>query len=241
VFKSESISICTGEKRKWAVSLSGVILDQLVELATSIIAATYLLMESRNMRLKLIRKTRETIKQLVKLFNGVSPIRYKVVAIDMELRKVSFRPKKKAAVITYSFSEAVADLDLIGGLTPEEASWIGGYFAKSLRGMSGKARSKCSRKSMDDLMSGAGSRYQIITRHRDGRVSYIDKLSKEKYQEHPVTIVTTKSILRDFSPSQACYIGILAGLGLDKLDSTFTDKDERTQYLNEYPKLRVVK
>lgn len=68
----------------------------------------------------------------------------------------------------------------------------------------------------------------VLSITRDGRVNYKNNNSNEVYTESPLDLYKDESILINFEPSQACYIGILAGLSQKKLRH------------NNAPKLRLL-
>jgi|GEM_PF-2544604 hypothetical protein len=185
----------------------------------------------------------KTKNMIAAFFFKKGPV-YQIVEIDLSTQKVSFKLKNKSTVLKYDLLEALTDKDIIDGLSSTEASWIGGYFGRALRENSESSIAKKHTTAMDSFLVDTNqSRYRVTCRHRDGKISYIDKSTKKEYTEHPVTIVTTNHVITDFNPSQACYIGILAGLHFDKAQKELqSDKQPgKKAALKEQPKLRLIK
>ena len=140
----------------------------------------------------------------------------RIVEINTRKQEVVFHIKNRAIFIKSTFSEAIADLSIIDGLYSSEACWLGGYFGRALRSSftGGDALKKA--KSMSFLLKNARGQYQILFQNRSDEVGYYDKKTKKEYLEHPLTIANNEYIISRFDPSQACYIGILAGISMEK-------------------------
>ncbi len=60
----------------------------------------------------------------------------------------------------------------------------------------------------------------------DNTIGYIDSVDKTVYIEAPLTIMQNQFAVNRFGPKQACYIGILAGLALERPDKNGLSKNE---------------
>jgi hypothetical protein len=65
-------------------------------------------------------------------------------------------------------------------------------------------------------MKNARGKYRIHSMNRDGIISYLDTTKNLSHDRHPATIAKDETLISQFDPSQACYLGILAGLNADE-------------------------
>ena len=75
----------------------------------------------------------------------------------------------------------------------------------------------------------------MVSQNRSGAIEYIDTITCIVYEDWPLNIARNRKIISGFDPSQACYIGVLAGVKTNKL-SNKQDVSKRTKVM-----LRVVK
>jgi len=141
---------------------------------------------------------------------------YRIIEIDAESQTVMFHIKSKAVFLKCKFSEAINNLDIIDQLTPWQACWLGGHFGRALRAsLDGRAPLKKA-KQMSFLLRKQEGRNRIVFENRAGEIGYIDTKTHQEYVEHPVAIATNDHVIALFNPNQACYIGILAGIRMEK-------------------------
>jgi len=156
------------------------------------------------------------IKSLVNVWSRNSTKGCRIVALDVVAQTVSFHVKNKAVVIRCKFSEAINNLEIIDQLSPHEACWLGGHFGRALRAsLDGRAPLKKA-KQMSFLLRKQEGRNRIVFENRTGEIGYIDTKTHQEYVEHPVAIATNDYVIALFNPNQACYIGILAGIRMEK-------------------------
>ncbi|PIQ42386.1 MAG: hypothetical protein COV52_05175 [Gammaproteobacteria bacterium CG11_big_fil_rev_8_21_14_0_20_46_22] len=96
-------------------------------------------------------------------------------------------------------------------------------------------------KKMNFLLSDKSGRYKIVFQNRNGEIGYFDQKSRQEFVEHPLTLVKNDYIISEFDSSQACFIGILAGVSIEKAISSGQSPDNVGDIMNKAPKLRVVK
>ena len=110
---------------------------------------------------------------------------------------------------------AIKNAKLISEITPEDACYIGGYYGKTIKKNINR-RTFAPRPSKNNLLiSQRSARYKIISLCRNGDLKFIDRKSKKEYIMSPLFIVNEKSILNNFSSTNSCYIGILAGMSIE--------------------------
>lgn len=167
----------------------------------------------------------------------------RLVEVNTSLQEVVVHVRNRSVFLKCKLGEAVSDLSIIDQLDPAEACWLGGYFGRALRSsLEGRDAIKKA-KSMSFLLSNKRGRYMIIFQNRNDEIGYIDKKTQREFVEHPLTVANNEHIISGFDPSQACYIGILAGISMEKAISMDkkTGQSQLELLLNKPPRLRIVK
>lgn len=166
---------------------------------------------------------------------------YFLEEIDVSKQRVIIRCRGTKTVIKADYSAVIGDENLISGVSPIQASIVGGYYGRALRSaMKANAVLKQT-KHMDFLLRHRAGRYKILFQSRNGDVGYLDQKSRQQFAEHPLTIVNNRHIISEFDPSEACYIGILAGSSLEKALLSGKDISAAEKLIQKPPLLRVVK
>ncbi len=186
---------------------------------------------------KIVKVFFQKIKILLSELRG-----YRIAEINTQTQEVVFHIRNKGVFLRCSLSEAIAINTIINDLTPWDACLLGGYFGRVLRTSVKKGIALKKAKSMSFLLKDNGSQYKIVFQNRDGKIGYIDRKQKREFLEHPVTIANAQHVISKFDPSQACYIGILAGISIEKSIQV----DERTgqhtldNIMNKRSTLRII-
>ncbi len=182
------------------------------------------------------------------LFKKITVLKkYKVrlIEVDMSSQDVIFHIRKRALFLKCKLAEAIADISIIEQLNPIDSCWLGGYYGRALRASyEGRLPLKKAEKALNFLLDKEDGRYKVIFQNRRGEVGYLDKITKQEFVEHPLTIANNKHIISKFEASQACYIGVLAGISLEKfstIDKKNINSNKAKELLNRPPKLRIVK
>lgn len=172
--------------------------------------------------------------------NKASKPKYRIVEVNTDSQEMTFCAIGKSVLLKRKFSDAVGDNNLISGLLPMDACWLGGYYGKSLKdNIAGRNKFKKSTH-ISHLLDNPLSQYRIFSIKRNGDIVYCDKNSKVELSGLPLILARDESIISRFHPTQACYIGVLAGLNFEKkLQST--NKDSLEFVCKKPPSLRLVK
>lgn len=142
---------------------------------------------------------------------------YTIADIDIDKQEILLRIKGKNVYFKQTFSQAILESKLVGGLSAQHACWLGIYYGRVLRGAQqgrGQLHGKVNR-CQALLLVIQHSQYAIQSEHRNGLVTYKNIRHNEYFTEHPLTIVQNEVLLNRFHPNQACYLGILAGIALE--------------------------
>jgi hypothetical protein len=145
-------------------------------------------------------------------------------------------------IIKTTFEAIICDDKILQGLAPLQACFLGGYIGRALRAKYEKKIALRKINKMSFLLKNTSSRYRLVYQNRSGEVAYYDRRFKQEYVEHPITVSSNELIITNFDSSQACYIGILAGISMEKA----VDLGERAgtnkfnEIMNLPPKLRLI-
>lgn len=171
-----------------------------------------------------------------------SKIKYVLEAIDFPMRTLTIRCCGKRTLINIDFESAICDPELINGLSPLETVLIGGYYGRALRAATEGRDGLKKAKQMSFLLKDSIGQYRIVSEYRSGEIEYIDKGTLQQFKEYPFAIAQNEYIVSQFDPSQACYIGLLAGISMEKALShnVKRDSNKRNQLLRAKSALRLV-
>jgi len=170
---------------------------------------------------------------------------YRIEEIDACSRKLIIRCRGLRTVIKTSFEEAVYNADLIAGLSPIQACALGGHFGRAFRDQHGDDHKTSHKKasSMSFLLKNKTGKYCISFQDRSGEVGYFDRNTRKEFLQQPLEIVKDSHLIAQFDPSQACYLGLLAGLSIEKeieLNKKLGHRAE-SKKPTQKPHLRLVK
>lgn len=190
----------------------------------------------------IFEKIKNPLKSLRELAAHYRRSLYQIEEIDIQTRRVIIHCRGTRTVIKTTIEAVVSDYRLIAGLSPVQACLIGGYVGRAIQAKHHDGNAIKETRKMSFLLENHDGQYRIVFQDRSGQVGYVDKKSKQEFVELPLTIVKNEYAISRFDPSQACYIGILAGISLEKaiLRNQKTGDDSIEQILHKPPRLRVV-
>lgn len=168
---------------------------------------------------------------------------YSLVEVSEQKQFVLLQVRGKTAYIRKTFLEVIGDKYIIYNLSSLEACWIGAHYGRALRASSEKNEVSKKMKQVSYLLKNKPSKYKIVFLDKENNLGYINKKTHDFFLESPLTIAQSKNIITEFDAGQACYIGILAGLLMEKLIS-FEQKqggENLKKILSKPAKLRLVK
>lgn len=154
-------------------------------------------------------------------------------SIDFEGQTAILHIINKRIFIKKTFSEIISNQNIIESLSSEHACWIGVYYGRMLRNaVDGKKNLRDIKNSYYFLRHQYGQ-YKIICENRDGTIGCLHVKKRIELKTHPLSIAVDKIFINYFDANQACYIGILAGINLEKNKSIadFTTKKHTVPYL----------
>ncbi|MDP1573688.1 MAG: hypothetical protein Q8L78_01960 [Coxiellaceae bacterium] len=175
---------------------------------------------------------------LIKNYYCHRTVYYRLSSVDVKAQTAILHVINKSIFIKQTFSEIISNSNIIEGLSCEHASRIGIYYGESLRRsvMDEKTHLKHIKKP-GYLLKHEHGRYKVVGENRDGTIECVHVKTKNILSAYPLSIVKDKIFINYFDVNQACYIGILAGIGMEKSKKTVF-KEVKKQSVNY---LRIVK
>lgn len=157
--------------------------------------------------------------------------------IDISKKIVVVRSRGARAVLKLSIAEAIADPSIIANLLPSQACWLG-YYAGLVYDPSEIQRQKQLLKKNADsgfaLKCNKGC-YRIVSQDRKGEITFVETTTQVVKTSFPIDIAQDDMVISSFDTSQACYVGILAGIHAAKYGANLNVK------MNKRPILRIIK
>lgn len=130
--------------------------------------------------------------------------------IDLCNFKVFLYIKGTRSNISYKLDEIIYDFAIISSLTSEEASYLGYYYGCNYEQMNLHKR-----QNYDFLITPTtANKYNVLAVDRRKNIifSSCSDRAKNNVSMKPEEIFKSKAIINGFHPTNACYIGLLAGL-----------------------------
>ncbi len=164
----------------------------------------------------------------------------RLLEINVSKQEVKFQIKVKLPILKCSIEQAINELDLVDRLSPIEACYLGGHYGRAIseNRSNGKGDGNIN-KDISFFLKKSVGRCQILHQKRSGAIGYYDKKLKKEFLNFPLIIVNDDNLISRFNSSQACYIGILAGIELGKkgLENGLIKKNPSKEKVH----LRIVK
>lgn len=162
-------------------------------------------------------KSKYFFKEIIKLLKNFSKPAFRVDKFDHENNMVSLYCRGARVVIKKRIHEVICNANLIHNMNPKQSSFLGYHYGLLIENVKNEVSYMLDKKNKTTFFLGLkkGSN-KIISITRDGRINYKSKHSDEICTKHPLDLYRDDSTISYFEPSQACYIGILAGLSQKK-------------------------
>jgi len=139
-------------------------------------------------------------------------------------------------IVKQTFHEAIEDKNIVDKLSPTHASWLGYYYGRYSKKniMSPPTKSKNAFGKFE--LTNNKNKYTITMLDRMGNLIYQEIKTGKVLKKTPLEIFQDSNLITDFDQSQACYIGIQAGIYVLKKQ----DMNDRAKY-SCHPLLRLIK
>lgn len=134
----------------------------------------------------------------------------KVKTIDLSTFNVVLYSKGSRNNMCYKLEDIIYDFALISSLSPEEASYIGYYY-----GCNYTKFGLLKKHNYNFLINTSiSNKYNLLAIDRKKNIIFSASNSTQNHSMSPDEIFNSKHILRGFSSTTACYLGLLAGLNV---------------------------
>ena len=139
--------------------------------------------------------------------------------IDMTKKIIIVYSRGVAAPIKFTFDEIIQDVAVISNLSSQQASWVGYYYGICYqRELDAQKNNKIKNK-IEFSLSNSEKKYKIMHQNRSGNLTYLDTDHNKIYTKSIINILAIPSLIMEFDPIEACYIGILGGIFIFKSSS----------------------
>lgn len=177
------------------------------------------------------KKTFSTIKRV-----SIDSSKFRIEEIDTKSKKVVLSRRGMQTILKIPLLDAVKDKSLVARLKSDQACWLGYYCGKMCRDSELKscAMIRPDQGAQFELEAKLG-KYKIMSQDRKGKIIYFNRLDNTNHAHSPLDLISNRKLINEFDPSQACYIGMLAGLLTPKQVQALTFGNETIK-----PFLRLV-
>ena len=119
------------------------------------------------------------------------------------------------SLIKVKLEDIIRDEVILYNLSSTQAAWVGYYYGINHGEIIQNNVSK-NHTTAYSVETQSSDEFEILMLDRKGNLLYINKANNKNFVSSPLSILNSKKILNKFSPPQACYVGILAGLNISK-------------------------
>jgi hypothetical protein len=152
----------------------------------------------------------------IKIFLCANHNTCRIVDFDVEKQEVIFRLAMKSPVFRLPIIEAIYHSGLVDLLAPLEACWLGGYYGRHISASFQAKTTTPPDKQIKFLWKDSQAQYRVMSLNRHQDICYCDQKNKKIFTESALSIANNRYIISKFNATQACYIGVLAGLMMQK-------------------------
>lgn len=117
------------------------------------------------------------------------------------------------AIFRLNINEIVFDRDILHGLHPIQACYVGIEYSKYFKKMNAPTPSK-NNKVEEDFVFRYG-KYHLHYQNRNGELCFVCEKTDQKFIMDPRDIALSEELIAEFDAAQAFYIGLWAGLKLN--------------------------
>lgn len=162
---------------------------------------------------------------------------YRLSSIDQDNQTAILHVIQKSIFIKLTFAEIISNTEMIEGLSSKDACWIGVYYGIAVRRALKRKENLKNIKKPSYLLHHKYGSYKIVCENRDGSIGCIHLKTRQELNIDPLSIAKDEGFIKQFDANQACYIGILAGIAMEKNGGNSLREIKQLKV----PYLRVVK
>jgi uncharacterized integral membrane protein (TIGR00697 family) len=158
---------------------------------------------------------------MLKKLRDFSKPEFRLDKINSETNTASIYCRGARVVINQKIQEIICNADIIHNMRSIQSSYLGYYYGLLMKAEKSDINFLLNKKRKSKFfLRSAEGKNTILSITRDGFINYKSKNSDKIHTKSPLDIYRNESSLIYFEPSQACYIGILAGLSQKKSSSS---------------------
>lgn len=164
---------------------------------------------------------------------------YQIQDIDSDTGVVHLYYRGGHTIVKSSLKEIIHDPAILDGLSSSEACYIGYYHGKLRKEERYQQNLKHLKEKEDGFwLKESSHRFKVVSFDPpDSRLTYLDHISGEIKKENVIVVMRNWFVINNLPPSQACYVGVLAG----DIFSKRIEEQVPFEKLKNKPFLRVVK
>jgi len=163
------------------------------------------------------------IKQLAAP-NASPGVLYRVVDINTDTLEVALKCVYTLTIMKDKIICVIKDQNILASLEPLDACWLGYYYGQAVRNKTDNEIRELTTE-VNFLLKHSRGNLQIHSFNRNNTLSYTNKTTNSIHEKYLIDIAADERLINWFDPSQACYIGILAGLNVEKIGKKISKPD----------------
>jgi len=149
--------------------------------------------------------------------NKFDYIFYKIVDLDDHQKKYLLRCINTSATFYATLEEIVFDIDILYGLHPIQACYIGLEYARiAKKPIHDVKKDKKLYEKLNRYPTYRYGNYRLCYQDRESRVVFVDTRNDQEFMMTPEKIALSKEWIEEFDATQAFHIGLLAGFEMHK-------------------------
>lgn len=145
---------------------------------------------------------------LKKIYLPNSQKKYKLLEINALTEVCEIRIVGSLFILSIRASEIMGSPQFLSRLSSIDACKIGKCYGKYFRQKSSIKKIK----NIAYTLSDKQGKYKILSLSREGNIEYVEKSTQKIHVEKLINIIENRALIKNFDPSQAAYLGFLAGL-----------------------------
>lgn len=156
-------------------------------------------------------------KKIIEHLRQFSKPAFRLERINSEDCTASIYCRSARVLINQKIYEMVCNANIIHNMSSIHSSYLGYFYGLLIDKQKNDISFLLNKKQKSEFfLSLNRGKNIILSITRDGRINYKNKNLDEIYTKYPIDIYRNESVLINFESSQACYIGILAGISQKK-------------------------
>jgi hypothetical protein len=118
-----------------------------------------------------------------------------------------------SALFRSKIADIVFDIDILYGLHPIQACYVGLAYAKYIKQITREVEiKKIEQNDCTKYSTSRYGKYHLLYQNRSGELSFINVITNDYFIMDARDIALTEELISEFDASQAFYIGLIAGM-----------------------------